>query len=208
MTKEVMTIPQRKSFLLNKVKLIKGGGLDVQYELIESFGDETYMNKYHVENSKDVHPDIRLWFEELRPILGRLFHLTSFLSCIESPDFNGTEDQRSCARDFIKELFGFIEIRGISLSGKDDNVGVVISGLMSMNNNQKTAINSPRLRLDSEIFGFEEELENIISHIEEEVYQFLFMGKKAQLDLFDLSGNSLINNGDYSEEDEPATDDM
>ena len=97
---------------------------------------------------------------------------------IETPNFKATKEQKNIARDFAEEALQNIEIRGISLSGKDDNVGVVISGLFTVANNYKTAINSPRIKFNSDSFGFEEELENIISEIEQETYLFLFKGKK------------------------------
>ena len=53
-----------------------------------------------------------------------------------------------------------------------DNVGVVLTGLFTVSNNQKTAINSPRLKFNTETFGFEEELEEIAADIETEVYAF------------------------------------
>lgn len=81
-----------------------------------------------------------------------------------------------------------IEVRGVSFSGQDDNVGVVLTGLFTVSNNQKTAINSPRLKFNTETFGFEEEFEAIVADIENEVYAFLFKGKKAQLELFGADG--------------------
>lgn len=76
----------------------------------------------------------------------------------------------------------------MSYSGQDDNVGVVLTGLFTVSNNQNTAINSPRLKFNTETFGFEEELEAIVADIENEVYAFLFKGKKAQLELFGADG--------------------
>ena len=87
-------------------------------------------------------------------------------------------------RNFADEMLKNIEVRGVSYSGQDDNVGVVLTGLFTVSNNQKTAINSPRLKFNTETFGFEEELEEIVADIENEVYAFLFKGKKAQLELF------------------------
>lgn len=44
------------------------------------------------------------------------------------------------------------------------------------------------MKFNTETFGFEEELEEIICDIENEVYAFLFKGKKAQLELFGADG--------------------
>ena len=182
--KEMMPIPTEKSFALSKVKILKDGGLDVHYEVSETIGSESYTNKYHVESAKDIPPDLRRCFDRLRPIMGRIFNITSFLSLMETTDMKANQRQKDTARDFAEEMLKNIEVRGVCLSGKDDNIGCILTGLFTVSNNQKTAINSPRLKLDAESFGFEEELEDIISDIEREVYAFLFKGKKAQLELF------------------------
>ena len=82
-----------------------------------------------------------------------------------------------------------IEVRGVSFSGQDDNVGVVLTGLFTVSNNQKTAINSPRLKFNTETFGFEEELEEIAADIETEVYAFLFKGKRRNWSCSGLMAN-------------------
>lgn len=184
----VMPIPTKEKFSLSKVKLLKDGGLDVYYEVTEVVGNESYTNKYHVLSAKDIHPDLRDCFDRLRPIMGRIFNITSFLSMVETSDFKATKKQSELSRDFADEMLKNIEVRGVSFSGQDDNVGVVLTGLFTVSNNQKTAINSPRLKFNTETFGFEEELEEIAADIETEVYAFLFKGKKAQLELFGADG--------------------
>lgn len=187
-TANVMPIPSEKSFALSKVKTLKDGGLDVHYEVTETIGNESYTNKYHVESAKDIHPDLRKCFDCLRPIMGRIFNITSFLSMVETDDFKANKHQKEVARNFADEMLKNIEVRGVSYSGQDDNVGVVLTGLFTVSNNQKTAINSPRLKFNTETFGFEEELEAIVADIKNEVYAFLFKGKKAQLKLFGADG--------------------
>ena len=73
-----MPIPTKEKFSLSKVKLLKDGGLDVHYEVTEVGGNESYTNKYHVLSAKDIHPDLRHLFNNLRPIMGRVFNITSF----------------------------------------------------------------------------------------------------------------------------------
>lgn len=187
-TANVMPIPSEKSFALSKVKTLKDGGLDVHYEVTETIGNESYTNKYHVESAKDIHPDLRECFDRLRPIMGRIFNITSFLSMVETDDFKANKNQKEVARNFADEMLKNIEVRGVSFSGQDDNVGVVLTGLFTVSNNQKTAINSPRLKFKTETFGFEEELEAIVADIENEAYAFLFKGKNAQLELFGTDG--------------------
>lgn len=207
-----MLIPSEKAFALSKVKTLKGGGLDVHYEVTETIGDESYTNKYHVESAKDIHPDLRDCFNRLRPIMGRIFNITSFLSVVETPDFKATPKQNELSRDFADEMLKNIKVRGVSFSGQNDNVGVVLTGSFTVSNDQKTAINSPRLKFNTKVFGFEKELEEIAADIETEVYAFLFKNKKAQLELFGadgepapgLSAEKVEGNGLFPDVDDPA----
>lgn len=213
--KNVMPVPTKEKFSLSKVKLLKDGGLDVHFEVTEVVGNESYTNKYHVLSAKDIHPDLRKLFKDLCPIMGRVFNITSFKSMIVTPDFKATKKQIEIADSFANECLGNIEVRGVSLSGQDDNVGVVLTGLFTVSNNQKTAINTPRMKYAVETFGFEEELENIVCDIENEVYEFLFGWKRAQMDLFGADGepNPLVYGNDadnendmFSEMEDPADD--
>lgn len=201
----VMPVPTKENFSLSKVKLLKDGGLDVHFGVTEVVGNESYTNKYHVLSAKDIHPDLRKLFKDLCPIMGRVFNITSFKSMIATPDFKATKKQIEIADSFANECLGNIEVKGVSLSGQDDNVGVVLTGLFTVSNNQKTAINTPRMKYAVETFGFEEELENIVCDIENEVYEFLFEGKRAQMDLF---GNDADNENDMFPEVEDRADDM
>lgn len=200
----VMPVPTKEKFSLSKVKLLKDGGLDVHFEVTEVVGNESYTNKYHVLSAKDIHPDLRKLFKDLCPIMGRVFNITSFKSMIATPDFKATKKQIEIADSFANECLGNIEAKGVSLSGQDDNVGVVLTGLFTVSNNQKTAINTPRMKYAVETFGFEEELENIVCDIENEVYEFLFEGKRAQMDLFGADGelNPLVYGNDADNENE------
>ena len=199
-----MPVPTKEKFSLSKVKLLKDGGLDVHFEVTEVVGNESYTNKYHVLSAKDIHPDLRKLFKDLCPIMARVFNITSFKSMIATPDFKATKKQIEIADSFANECLGNIEVRGVSLSGQDDNVGVVLTGLFTVSNNQKTAINTPRMKYAVETFGFEEELENIVCDIENEVYEFLFDGKRAQMDLFGADGelNPLVFGNDADNENE------
>lgn len=181
--------PNENQFSLDKVKLIKGGGLDVHYTVSVALGEEIYNDKYHIESAKEIHPDLRKLFESLDIIVARTFGLTSFLSCVESPDFKANAKQKKDARDFAKKLLGRIAIKGITFNGQDDNVSIIITSMLGApgdDNGDKTAsaINTPKLRYSLEKYGFEQELEEIAGNIEREVYEYLFNGKKAQQELF------------------------
>lgn len=189
----VIKIPSKENFSLSKVKLLKGGGLDVHYEVTEVIGNEIYVNKYHIQSVKDIHPSLSHLFTVLRPIMAHVLNMTSFKTLIDDPNFEATKQQKEIAYRFADGLLDDIEVKGVTLSGKGENVGVVLSGLFEIFDCKDTAINTPRLKFNDDTFGFEGELENIVFCIENEVYAFLFEGKKAQLELFGADGETNEN---------------
>ena len=92
------------------------------------------------------------------------------------------------ARNFADELLSKIEVRGVAWSGTGDNTGVVITSVFETPNGLKTCINTPRIKMATISFGFEEELEIIVESIKKEVYAYLFKGKQAQMSLFGENG--------------------
>jgi hypothetical protein len=189
---KTINIPTEQQFSLSKVKLVKDGGLIVNYEVTEVVNEQAYSNKYTVESAKDIHPDLKNLFNSLRSVIGRVFHLISFKSLLDTPGFKATKSQKELGESYSEKVLDNIEARGLSFSGADDNVAVIITGLMTVGNGQKTAINTPRIKFNSETYGFEEDLESIVFEIETEVYEFLFKGKKAQLELFGATGEPNI----------------
>lgn len=203
MEKELQT-PSEKNFNLSKVKLNPGGGLQADYQVTETIGGEPSVTDYHANVTRDIHPDLRGLFEDLRPIVARVFNITSFLTLLESDEMKLTDAKKMLARNFAAELISKIEVRGVSWSGSDDNVGVIITAVFETPNGLKTCINTPRIKMAQISFGFEEELETIVTAIKKEVYEFLFKGKQAQMSLF--GDQPAGESGVAKNEDAPAND--
>lgn len=183
-----MRTPTEKAFFLNKVKTISGGGLDVHFEVEETCGQEIYRENYHLSSSKEIHPDLQNLFDKLNPIMARVYHLSFFKTIMKTPEFKATESQKEIADAAFQEVLKKINVTGFSMSGKEENTGVVLTGTFTADSNQKMAINSHRMKFSEDRYGFEAEMETIISNIESEVYKFLFKNKRAQLELFDENG--------------------
>lgn len=191
---EMMAKPNEKNFSLEKVKMINDGGICAHYEVTEVIAGASYTNHHVVENGMDVHPDLANLFRDLRPIVARVFNINSFLSFVEDSANKIPAKIQEQARGFADELLNNIEVRGVSFSGKDENVGVVITAVYTTANGLKTCINTPRIKMATISFGFEEELEEIVGKIEREVYAYLFDGKQAQLSLFGADGSANESN--------------
>lgn len=154
--------------------------------------------------TRDVHPDLLGLFSDLRAIVGRTFNITSFLTLLESDEMKLPESKKMLARNFADELLKKIEVRGVSWSGSDENTGVVITAVFETPNGLKTCINTPRIKMATISFGFEEELETIVESIKKEVYAYLFKGKQSQLSLFGENNG----NGDDAPDPLDGPDDL
>jgi len=182
--KENVQVPEEKDFNLSKVKIEKNGGLKVSYQITQVINNEPSIIDREETRNSDPHPDLKGLFKDLRSIVGRVFNTTSFLTLAESKEFGASKAQKDMARDLSNEILDKIDVRGVSWSGTDDNIGVIVTAVFETPNGLKTCINTPRIKLSQISFGFEEELEKICQSIKSEVYEFLFKGKQAQLSLF------------------------
>lgn len=194
MEKELQSIPTEKDFNLSKVKLLPKGGIQVNYQISQVVDGDSSVIDRNETCTRDVHPDLLGLFEDLRNIVGRVFNITSFLTLLESDEMKLPESKRLLARDFADELLQKIDVRGISWSGTEDNVGVVITSVFETPNGLKTCINTPRIKIAQISFGFEEQLETIVDAVKAEVYAYLFKGKQAQLSLFGQPGDDMPEN--------------
>lgn len=188
MEKELQTIPTEKDFNLSKVKLLPKGGIQAEYQVTQIVDGETSLIDRNETCTRDVHPDLLAMFTDLRTIVARVFNITSFLTLLESDEMKLPESKKMLARNFADELLQKIEVRGVAWSGTGDNTGVVITSVFETPNGLKTSINTPRIKMATISFGFEEELETIVESIKKEVYAYLFRGKQAQMSLFGDNG--------------------
>lgn len=198
MEKTLQTIPTEKDFNLSKVKLLPKGGIQAEYQVTVNVDGENSLIDRNETCTRDVHPDLLGLFEDLRNIVGRVFNITSFLTLLESDEFTLSDAQKALARSFADQIVEKIEVRGVAWSGTGDNVGVVITSVFETPNGLKTCINTPRIKMATISFGFEEELEQIVERIKTEVYAYLFKGKQAQLSLF---GENVPATADTTTED-------
>lgn len=184
MESNLQAIPTEKDFNLSKVKLLPTGGIKVNYQITQVIEGEASVIDRDETCDRDVHPDLVGLFEDLRSIVARVFNVTAFLSFLESPEMKLPDGKKALAREFADGLLKKIDVRGVSWSGSDENVGVVVTAVMETPNGLKSVVNTPRIKLAQISFGFEEELEAITAAIKGEIYAYLFRGKQAQLSLF------------------------
>jgi len=168
---------KKEDFKLRSLS-IKSGVVTVSYS------DNEYTDIEVTERRlKTPHPDLKNCFQMLNTFIARSTHLDA-LDVVRG-FIEGTPDKAK-AKVFLAQMqehqtqiLDSIDVRGISVKGENDKIGVVISGVLSVKG-QSTAINTPRIALSRSIFGFEQGLAESIDELSAEVYEYLFAGKEAQ----------------------------
>lgn len=184
----VMAVPSESSFKLSKVQLQGNGSVKVNYEICESVGDVEYTNKYKIESTKDIHPDMKHLFDCLVDVLADTCNVYKLVDTVCLPKFEATNEQKAIAWEELEATIEGITVKSVTLSGKDDNAGCIISGEMEVKHGLRATVISPRLKYNEEIFGSEHELGTVLTELQKEIYAYLFQGKHAELEVFGDNG--------------------
>ncbi len=180
-----MNKPSRDGFTLIKVKLIKGGEIEIHYKSEESDNDTSiYLEDSTSKLTKVPHPDLTSKLAAAIPYLAKVWSQTVFQTTVNEKDFQATKPQKELAKKAVHALIEQITVTGIALSGKNDNKGVIITGTKKADSGMVMAMNSHRIKFGTSSWGFETELEDLCDIIEEEVYLYLYDGKASQQEMF------------------------
>lgn len=152
-----------------ELKTFKRGVFGVDCKYIESTTEDdgtTTTNEFHIKASRPTHPDLDALFNSDLPcIIAKLFGE-------KWPMDNAT------AMDTF-------ECTGISFSGKDDNIGIVIDGKINLSAFQQIKFKTPRMKYklsDAEAAAM---LTVFADKVVEEVHAYLFEGKSDEMEVFE-----------------------
>ena len=179
-----MKNPKDADFSLKKVKLIPGGGLQVVYKVSTDIDGSTYEKEEVTKDTRMPHPDLTKPIDSLLTFLAKTLRFEESLTVVRSKDFAATPKQLKAAEKANKQLLDQMDVTGFALSGKDDNLAVIVTGKLITELKTVVALNSPRIKFNNTTYGFEDVLEDKVDLIKSEVYKYLFDGKKSQLDMF------------------------
>jgi hypothetical protein len=164
----------------------------------------TFVNLDHqVTSDAPPHPDFLKTLEELKPMLAQASGLTRVISAMKK--LQGSESKVALEvlagdlEQIEQEILADLTVTGISLSGQEDNEGVIITGVYD-NGSAKLAKNSPRITFNRDIYGFEEDLQELCDTLVEETRKYATEGKSAQLSL-DLTESAPGEDHDSAEEE-------
>lgn len=181
MSKVVSITLGRTDFELKSCKISEEG---VKVSFIEKRVVKGHTETFSHEMDGDVipHPDLIQARDAMKEYLMRSLNRYSVYE--EAIKYLKGE-QRQIVVDAFLDLCNETKVTGISISGQDHLVGVIIKGKEKNQMGGYSAMNSPRIVFSSDKLGYEEDVQNQLDIIENEIFAYLFGGKKAQKDLFD-----------------------
>jgi len=172
----------RKEFKLKKFKLLEGlFQADFSYDFAKS-GD-VFENEINYKDTRIPHPDIYKFIDELKPVVARIYGYDVLRTICLNDDFKATGSQAEILEKLYQKFIGNITVTGFSVSGEDDKKQCIITAKV-MTELGVSAINTNKILLLNDKFGFEEELENIIDSLTDEVYSYIYEGKDCMPSLF------------------------
>ncbi|MCJ7447936.1 MAG: hypothetical protein MUO72_09595 [Bacteroidales bacterium] len=178
----------REQFELSKVKVLKdGSGVEVIFNVK---GVEGGNPSYDMENPAFPHPDLINAVSVLKDtLLNAIGKETIFTAGVVS-NFKGRFKKESEFAELEKAIEAHvldektkITVTGVAVSGFDSNRGGIITGTYACKNGSKIALNSPRIRFEGELFGFEQAFQEMVEVIEDEAYLYTFKNKQAQTEI-------------------------
>lgn len=184
---------KRDNFSMKKIKLLKGGGIEsvtiIELSIDGAFMEVERSQKTPIVPAPSLEGAVRSLKEKLLISCGYM----DMKTLINSPEFKATKAQKDAAQKMIDIRMEKTNVTGVHVSGQDQNAGVIITGKIQAENGSNIAINSPRIRFSSSVFGFEEDLQGEVTSMEGELYEYLHEGKKAQLEVFGNEEQGPIN---------------
>lgn len=157
---------KRENFILQKMKLIKGGGLHIEF--IEKHMDSNEIEnwiKMKMDNPVVPNNDLILSLNAFKPVI------------IESLWFDNAKMKNFTPEDLIS-------CSAVSISGEKKK-GIIVSGKLRTPDSSTVAVNSNRVIIDNSNYQSAHDIQYLIDELELEAYLYIYTGKKSKSTLFD-----------------------
>lgn len=180
--------PTFSEFTLKSVKLISGGGLDVQYttETCDENGFVT-IKKYHVQDENEISGELRsLLRVKLRTFVQQLMNADYCFRHVRDNDTSYSLMQMQGVENACVEYAKRYNVEGFKITGKGDKEGVSLMGSYICATYDAVAFALPKVEFVTDM-GIE--LQDVINAIIEEVYRFLFEDKHGEVGVFGASND-------------------
>ncbi len=166
-----------------KIKLVKGGGLELHFNDPIVSGSETYGRTLVVKSTVDIHPDLKTALDAMKPEFATVAGFTFIVNeMMSQPEFKATGDQSKYLEKLRVEIYSRIRINGISIAGTEEKPVIIILGDMKYPKSNATMAINPKIELSKDEYGFEDDLKAKMELVISEALEYQ-EGKQAQLEI-------------------------
>ncbi len=169
--------PSKEQFVLMEMKSVSRDSVDFKGKVSIADGAETYNIPYSGPYPIIPHPDLFKHLDQLKTRLASYFGYTLFATLVSDSKFKASKAQEKYVEEFMQELFNDIKVTGFSYSGKERKA-IIVKGTYN-----GSSINTKPLHFTNQEYG--EDMKEICNSVCDEMYEYIFEGKKAQMDIFD-----------------------
>lgn len=164
--------------------------MEAKFEQSTQDGDVAYADTHEVKSPRIIHPDLKALLDGLKMSMAVANDLLPHRNMPKvSPAKQTQLDKMSKLwHEMDEEILAAITVTGVAIQGDEDKRSVVLTGKRDIKGKNRerytsVAMNSPKISLNGDVFGFEAELSDDLNKIIEEVYLYFAERKGAQGEL-------------------------
>ena len=166
------------NFKLKRVKLLDNLGLEVTYYEKVNRSDGDYWIEKKIKSTIQRHPDLDRVVSGYKVHLARIFELLAVGLYKPEADMNEQENK------YYNSIIRKIDISCITFTDTDDsNNGVIIQGRKFVMDDKIAVLTTPNVLFNGE-YEYISDVMTLCADMIEEVFDYVFKKKYAQLDLF------------------------
>lgn len=135
--------------------------------------------KHDFEEEMEPHPDLLNELAKMKRMLAYQIGLTRLQAVVEAKEFEATKAQIKYTEKAVEEILEDVKVTGFSLSG-DSLDKVKITGSYA-----GIGLAGKLFSLTGDSQGFEDQARQVIDVVKDEVYEYIFNLKRAQLEMFE-----------------------
>ena len=156
---------------------IKDGKVSTKWDEIVQSGDGSWAKNHDVTDKLIPHPDYTEKLNELSDYVAKACDLK-----VKWPSEKPGPSVRGGIKTLNEQIVSAIKVTGIALQGDAENRSVVITATrdvrgVSGERHTSQALNSPKININGDTFGFESTLGTLLEELIQEAFEYAVNGK-------------------------------
>jgi len=165
-------------FKLKKVILLDGGGVSATFHEKYTAKKEEYWIEKTIKSTIPRHPDLDKVIKQLSIHVASLYGVGGLINAKEETALS--KEQRKALKIYTES----INITSVTFTGEEDTFGATISATKEVFTDKSIKLTTPTIVFSEEQYAKSLDVGGICITLIDEVYEYLFKHKYAQLDLF------------------------